>query len=181
MDALYRKESADNPKVDPNYPHPNVLLGVGLTSFELGDFKTAQETLGRLLVDKKLGGPQIQKIDEKTNEPYYVDNGPYWEATYKLLRSNTELYKRNEKDPAATEAYENSKAHLKRLYVRGDVGGEKWKDEMEALRKEIVPDFDPKSVASPATAPASGPAAKAPADASEPVIGMSVNGGGFKK
>ena len=136
-----------------------MLLGVGLTSFELGDYKAAQEALGRLLVDKKLGSPEIQKVDEKTGETRYEDNGTYWEATYKLLRSNTELYKRNKENAAASEAYENSKAHLKRLYVRGDVGGAKWKDEFEALRKEIVPDFDPKTVASPATGPA--PAADA--------------------
>ena len=166
MLALYRQESAENPKIDPNYPAPNVLLGVGLASFELRDYKAAQENLGRLLVDKKLGSADLPKVDEKTNETTYVDNEPYWEANYKLLRSNVELYKQNKDDPKAKEAFENTKAYLKQLYIRGDVGGEKWKDEFEALRKEIVPDFVPDFVPAtgatpePGAAPDAGPASE---------------------
>ena len=51
MVELYRKEAAGNPKVDPNYPHPNVLLGIGLAAFELGDYKVAQENLSLLKAD----------------------------------------------------------------------------------------------------------------------------------
>ena len=162
MDALFKKEAADNPKLDPNSPHPNVLLGIGLTSFDLGDYKTAQATLGPLLVRKRLGGPEQPKLDDKTGETRYEDNEPYWEANYKLLRSNVELYKQNKNDPAAAEAYENTKSGLKSLYVRGNVGGQKWKQKFEELRREIIPDFDPKSLAPqsrPATEPAPAPTA----------------------
>jgi hypothetical protein len=165
MVSLYRAESAENtkadPNADPNAPHPNVLLGIGLTSFDLHDYKTAQQTLGPLVFGKRLGGPQLEKVDEKTGETSYVDNDPYWEATYKLLRSNVELYKQNKNDPGAVEAYEGTKGYLKRSYVRGNVGGKKWNRQFEALRQEIIPEFDPKSVA-PATQPGGGDAPGAP-------------------
>lgn len=150
MVELYRKEAAGNPRVDPNYPHPNVLLGLGLAAFELGDFKEAQKNLGQLVFDRKLGSAKLEKVDEKTNESRYVDNENYWEAWYKLLRSNVELYKTNKADAAATEAFESAKAGLKRLYVQGDVGGQKWAAAFEALRTQIIPEFDPKALATPA-------------------------------
>jgi hypothetical protein len=164
MVELYRREAAGNPKVDPDYPHPNVLLGIGFAAFELGDYKAAQENLGRLVVDRKLGSAKLEKVDEKTGETRYVDNENYWEAWYKLLRSNVELYKKNKDDPAAQAAFESAKTGLKRLYIPGDVGGQKWKAAFDALRGEIIPDFDPKALApasQPATVPAT-PAAGAP-------------------
>jgi hypothetical protein len=158
MVALYKREIAGNPKIDPDFPHPNVLLGVGLAAFELKDYRTAQENLGMLLVPRKLGGAKLQKVDEKTNETYYVDNENYWEAWYKLLKSNVEVYKLNKDDPAAQAGYENAKTGLKRLYIQGDVGGQKWNDEFEELRKEIIPDFDPKAVTPSTTQPVTRPA-----------------------
>jgi hypothetical protein len=130
-----------------------VLLGIGLAAFELGDYKLAQEDLGRLVVDRKLGSAKLEKTDEKTNESVYVDNENYWEAWYKLLKSNVELYKKNKNDEVAKAGYESAQAGLKRLYVQGDVGGQKWKDEFDALRAEIIPDFDPAKLTAPATQP----------------------------
>ena len=150
MVALYKKEVAGNAKIDPDYPHPNVLLGVGRGAFEVGDFKTVQATIGKLVADRKLGSAKLEKVDEKTGESNYVDNENYWEAWYKLLRANVELYKQNKNDPAAMAAYDSARAGLKRLYIQGDVGGAKWKQKFEALRKEIIPEFAP----APATAPA---------------------------
>jgi hypothetical protein len=151
MVALYKQEVAGNPKADPNYPHPNVLLGLGLTAFELKDYKTARDHLGRLLNDRKLGTAQTERRDEKTNETVYADNATYWEAWYKLLRSHVELSKQNKEDAALRDGFETAKTGLTRLYVRGDVGGQKWRDEFDALRREIAPDFDPKSLIAPAT------------------------------
>jgi hypothetical protein len=178
MVSLYRAEAGDNPKVDPNAPHPNVLLGIGLTSFDLRDYKTAQQTLGPLVFGKRLGGPELLRVDEKTGETSYADNDPYWEATYKLLRSNVELYKQNKGDPAAADAYEGTKGYLKRSYVRGNIGGKKWKQQFEALRQEIIPEFDPKSVA-PATQPGDAPPEGDPAKpvAAEPVAAGSAGAG----
>lgn len=149
MVELYRKEAAGNPRVDPNYPHPNVLLGLGLAAFELSDFKEAQKNLGQLVFDRKLGSAKLEKVDEKTNESRYVDNENYWEAWYKLLRSNVELYQANKADAGAAEAFESAKSGLKRLYVQGDVGGQKWSAAFEALRAQIIPEFDPKSLVTP--------------------------------
>lgn len=162
MTAQYRTEVAGVRGADPNYPHPNVLMGIGLAAFELGDFKTAQENLGRLVNDRKLGSPTIEKTDEKTQEPYYVDNERYWEAWYKLLKSNVELYKKKKDDPEAQAGFEMAKSGLKRLYVQGQAGGEKWRDEFEELRKEIVPDFDPKSLISPGLATQPAPPQRVP-------------------
>jgi hypothetical protein len=163
MVELYRKEAAGNPRVDPNYPHPNVLLGLGLTAFELGDFKLAQENLGKLVVDRKLGSAKLEMVDEKTGESRYVDNENYWEAWYKLLKSNAELYKKNQDDPDARAAYESAQSGLKRLYVQGDVGGQKWKAAFDALRKEIIPEFDPSKLVAPVAGSATAPATQAQA------------------
>jgi hypothetical protein len=96
-------------------------------------------------------------VDEKTGETRYVDNENYWEAWYKLLRSNVELYRKNKDDPAAREAFESAKTGLKRLYIQGDVGGQKWKAAFDALRADIIPEFDPKALA-PASQPSTSPA-----------------------
>lgn len=162
MREKYRRELEGNPKADPEYPHPNVLLGIGLAAFQLKDYQVARENLGRLVVDRKLGSAKLEKVDEKTSETRYVDNEYYWEAWYKLLRSNVELHKQSKNDPAAQAALENTKAGMKRLYIQGDVGGQKWKAEFERLRTEIIPDFDPKAV-KPATAPAPAPTIPEPA------------------
>jgi hypothetical protein len=48
---------------------------------------------------------------------------------------------------------------LKRLYIQGDVGGQKWRAAFDTLRAEIIPEFDPKAMApssQPATSPAGG-------------------------
>jgi hypothetical protein len=159
MVELYRREAAGNPKVDPDYPHPNVLLGIGLAAFELGDFATAQKNLGQLVFDRKLGSPKIEKVDEKTGETKYVDNENYWEAWYKLLRSNVELFKKNKENADAKAGYENARTALKQRYIQGDVGGQKWRDAFEKLRQELIPEFDPKKLPTTQPQPQPGPAA----------------------
>ena len=156
MVDLYRREAAGNPKIDPEYPHPNVLLGIGLAAFEMGDHKTAQENLGRLVFDRKLGSAKLEKVDEKTGETRYVDNENYWEAWYKLLSSNVELFKRNKENVDAKAGFESAKTALKQRYIQGDVGGQKWKEPFERLRQEIIPEFDPKQL-TPATQPQTQP------------------------
>jgi hypothetical protein len=136
--ALYKETLAGKVGIDPNYPDPSVTLGIGVVQFDLGNYKDAQEKIGRLLVDRKLGTPTM--IVEENGEEKVVDNDQYWEAMYKLLKSNAEL---SATDPAAAEALEQTKTHLKRLYIQwGDrVGGVKWKDEFAQLRQELVPEF----------------------------------------
>ncbi len=77
----------------------------------------------------------------------YVDNEPYWEAWYKLLKSNLELFKANRSDPDAVANYERAQQGLKKLYiVDRRPGGERRGDEFEQLRKDLIPDFDPASI-----------------------------------
>lgn len=133
--------------IDPNAPDPNVQLGIGLTDFEMKDYKGAAELLGELLNTGKLGGPTIQ-ITDPHGEEKIVDNDTYWDATYKLYASNVALAKGAD-DPmlAAT------KQGLKNLLIRGGIPG-KWDDKFEDLRKQIIPDFDVASLSNATTQPA---------------------------
>jgi tetratricopeptide (TPR) repeat protein len=133
--------------IDPNAPDPNVLLGIGLTDFELKDYKDAAELLGNLLNVGKLGGPTIQ-ITDPHGEEKVVDNDTYWDATYKLYASNVALAKGPD-DPILAP----TKQGLKNLLIRGGIPG-KWEDKFEALRKQIIPDFDVASLSNPTSQPA---------------------------
>lgn len=139
--------------VRKNEPDPAVMLGIGLIHYDLGNYQQSQQNLGLLLTEHKLGSATIPV--EENGRQKLIDNDPYWEATYKLLRSNIELAK---SDIASREALEASRNHLKKLYIRDGrrVGGEKWGEQFEALRKEIIPDFrldDSVRSAPPATPP----------------------------
>lgn len=133
--------------IDPNTPDPNVLLGIGLTDYELKDYKDAAELLGNLLNLGKLGGPTIQ-ITDPHGEEKVVDNDTYWDATYKLYASNVALAKGAD-DPVLAP----TKQGLKNLLIRGGIPG-KWEDKFEDLRKQIIPDFDVAALSNPTSQPA---------------------------
>lgn len=133
--------------IDPSKPDPNVQLGIGLTDYELKDYKGAAELLGDLLNTGKLGGPTIQ-ITDPHGEEKVVDNDTYWEATYKLYASNVAIAKGAD-DPLL----DPTKQGLKNLLIRGGIPG-KWDDKFEALRKQIIPDFDVASLTNPTSQPA---------------------------
>ncbi len=44
MNAMYLQEIANNPKADKNFPHPNVVLGLGKAAFATGDYTNARPT-----------------------------------------------------------------------------------------------------------------------------------------
>lgn len=149
--ALYR-ETLDKKKIaggdiDPNQPDPNVTLGIALTDYDLKDYADAARMLGDLLNNGKLGGPTLVQRDSAGNDTRIIDNDVYWEATYKLYRSNVADAKA---DPAALEG---TKQGLKNLLIRGGIPP-KWQDQFEALRKQIIPDFNVAALA-PATQPVS--------------------------
>jgi hypothetical protein len=133
--ALYRSSIDEKTGADPNAPDPQVQLGIGLISYDLGDFADAQRRLGQLLVDRKLGSPTT--VVEENGIERTIENEQYWEATLKLLRSNLELSKDN---PSLRD---QSARHLKELYIRwgAQVGGKKWHDQFEQLRRELLPEF----------------------------------------
>jgi hypothetical protein len=135
---LYQGTIEPGSGIDPKAPDPSVTYVIGLIEFDLKNYKEAQARLGPLVAERKLGNPTREEVgpDGSIN---LVENEMYWEGVYKLLRSNVEVAAT---DPKAMEA---TKTYLKNLYIRHgtQVGGTKWNDEMEALRKEIVPDFTP--------------------------------------
>ena len=130
----------------PEYD-PAVLLGLARTNFDLGNWSPARDAFARLVNEKKLG-PAIRVI-RKNGQETEQDNDQFWEANYKLLRCNFTL-----NVPADTA---RSLTYLKTLYIRygNDVGGKKWHDDFEKLRKEVAPDFDPNTLSA-----TSAPAAK---------------------
>jgi hypothetical protein len=157
---LYRATlEASSP--ERNYPDPAVTLGIGLIAYDLGDFTEAQRRLGRLLTDRKLGTPTVAQADE-SGQTKIVENDQYWEATLKLMRSNLALAAANPNDATAQAAKAETISYLKQLYVRWgrDVGGKRWSPEFEKLRAEMIPDFDPNTLAveTPTTVPETGAA-----------------------
>ena len=75
-----------------------------------------------------------------------VPNDAYWQATYALYKCNAELARGD--DPAAKAGLTETQRGLKAILIRGGIP-ERWQDEFESLRRELIPDFQP-----PTTAPA---------------------------
>ena len=135
--AMYRattQPSDASPDSDPQ-----VALGIGLVSFDLGDYPEAQRRLGQLLTERKLGSPLI--TSQSSGEEHPAENDVYWEATLKLLRSNMALAKPGDKQ--SLDARRDTRSYLKQLYIRWgeQTGGKKWHSEFEKLRQEIIPEF----------------------------------------
>jgi tetratricopeptide (TPR) repeat protein len=141
--------------LDPTQPDPNVQLGVGLTDFELKDYKGAAEILGNLLNLGKLGGPTLL-ITDPHGEDKVVQNDTYWEATYDLYASNVGAAKGPDDAVLAP-----TKQGLKNLLIRDGIPP-KWQDPFDDLRKQIIPDF---SVAALSDAPTTQPATSQPLSA----------------
>ena len=163
----------------------NAAYGVGLTQFALGHYSEASATLGTLLRDGKLGGPQIPETDKVTGEQRFKDNSSYWEAKYKWIKSNAEQAKVLPNDPTMQKVMAGAKQSIKDDFIayQDSTGGEKWASQFLDLRKELVPDFDPHALlkaptsnpSTPPTSTTSTPATTAPVapPASQPVAGIS--------
>jgi hypothetical protein len=142
--ALYQATlEANSPEAKAHEADPAVALGIGLITYDLGDYAEAQKRLGTLLTGRKLGTPTITV--EQNGESKQVENDQYWEATLKLMRSNVALAAANPSDAAAQAAKTETVNYLKQLYIRygREVGGKKWSPEFEKLRKEIAPEVNP--------------------------------------
>jgi predicted negative regulator of RcsB-dependent stress response len=122
--------------INPKDPDPSVQIGVAFTDFELGDYKPAQSILGDLLANQKLGPPTL--VEPSPDGVKTKVNDLYWEATYKLLKSNAEIARAN-KDKSMMD---NTVRGLKNILIRGGIPV-RWEDEFESLRKDIAPDFTP--------------------------------------
>lgn len=129
--ALYKASLGDARATEPGLYDPQVTLAIGLIQYELGDWQSAADRLGKLLQARKLGSP-VETVTDSTGEKT-VENDQYWEAALKLVRSNQKL----------NRDIEGAKTFLKMQYVTwgSHVGGKRWKKEFEALRVELIPDF----------------------------------------
>jgi tetratricopeptide (TPR) repeat protein len=137
---------------------PAVALGIGLISYDLGDYAEAQQRLGHLLTNRKLGTPS--STIEEDGQLKTVENDQYWEATIRLMRSNIALAGANVGDAKAQAAKQETINYLKQLYIRygREVGGRKWAGEFENLRREVAPDFNPDEYALQAATQPAAPA-----------------------
>jgi len=140
MHELYAK-TLDPKKVaagdiNPKDPDPSVQIGVAFTDFELGNYKSTQAILGDLLANQKLGPPTL--VEQSSDGVKTKVNDLYWEATYKLLKSNAEIAKANNDKTMMA----NTVRGIKNILIRGGIPT-RWEDEFESLRKDIAPDFTP--------------------------------------
>ena len=181
--AARKKENPED-KTDPDQPDPAVTLGMALVSYDLGAWKTASQELKRLRFNGKLGSRQVRQTDAKTQEQRIVPNDQYWEAMYKYYNGTYEWAQAGGEDADAQAELNAVRTLLRRDYVAGasDVGGVKWREPFEKLRKELIPEFDLASLQAPAAAgdaagtgaggdnaPASQPAEPQPEKEPEPV------------
>ena len=132
------------PEAPPEYD-PAVLLGLSRTEFDLGDWAAARDGFARLVNEKKLGPPI--RISKRNGQEIETDNDQFWEANYKLLKSNFTL----NNPPDVTR----SLTYLKTLYIRygSEIGGKKWHADFEKLRQQVAPDFDPNNLKTPSSTP----------------------------
>jgi hypothetical protein len=148
--AMYKEtlnpDKVKSGSIDPTAPDPTVRLGVGLTDFQLKNYKEAAEILGELLNSGKLGNPELATTDAN-GDPKDIPNETYWESTYKFYAASAEAYAN---DPTAMAG---TKQGLKNVLIRGGIP-EKWQEPFEALRKQLVPDFDVAALAAATSQPA---------------------------
>jgi hypothetical protein len=123
--ALYRQsiDPQSPAATDPDLYDPQVTFGIAQIQYDLGNYDQAAAGFSTLVTQRKLG----------------VDTDQSWEAMLKLIRSNLKL-NRN---------IEESKNYLKMQTIAfgSQLGGKKLKPEFDALRKQLIPDFQVEDVA----------------------------------
>lgn len=131
------------------YADPAVVLGLGDTAFELGDWKTVHDTYGQLLRDSKLGDGIISTRDE-AGQLVQTDNDQYWEAQYKYVYATAKMVNDPQlsQDPKTRVDPETPKTMIGQLFAAwGDhAGGKKWHDKFVDLARDL-------GVAAPTTQP----------------------------
>jgi hypothetical protein len=161
-----RKKENPKDKTDPDAPDPQVTLGLALTTYDLKDWKTATTELRKLVYGRKIGTRTRTEVDAKTGEYKILPNDQYWEAVYRYYDGAVQWAKSAPDDKDAQAELNAVKTMLRRDYVAGpdEVGGTKWREEFEKLRKDLIPDLDLNGLrkpAAPGVAPASQPVVKA--------------------
>ncbi len=113
---------------------PAVQLGVGLTDYDLGHYKDAVTALSPLVSKRLIGQPTMQ-VNGQT-----VENPQFWEATYKQLRSISEVAHAAPADAAAHADAVAAKRYLANLFIiyGGKTGGAGYRDDFAKLRDEMA-------------------------------------------
>jgi hypothetical protein len=124
--------------LDPNLPDVSVQVGLAFTEFQLKQYAAAQELLGTLIGESRLGSPTVPV--EENGETKLKDNDTYWEANVTLLEANVALAKAG--GPDAKKIMDGCQNGLKQYLIRGGIP-ERWQDDFERVRVDILPDWKP--------------------------------------
>jgi hypothetical protein len=112
----------------------SLTAGLGLISYDTGDYQKCIDLIVPLLRERRLGSP-IMFINGQAEE-----NTLYWEARFKVLRSYWELAKQKNDEKMKRDVA----SELRIIYSSTrNPGGQKWGEEFEKLRKEVDPTIDP--------------------------------------
>ena len=141
-----RKKENPQDKTDPEQPDPAVTLGMALTSYDLEDWKTAADgAQAAALRPASSATARRPQTDDKTGEVEGRAQRPVLGGDVQVLRRRPRKWAKAEPDNAdAQKELEAVKTLLRRDYVAGpdEVGGAKWREGFERLRKELIPDLN---------------------------------------
>ncbi len=131
--AIARFKAQDAARANLQYD-PFVILGLGRTYFAMQNYPEARRHFGRLVNDKTIGDAS-KLVPQQGGGLQEVDNNEYWEVVLRLIQSSV----RTNVDIDAAKVF------LRQQYIKWDtrVGGTRWKDEFEQLRKELIPEWNP--------------------------------------
>lgn len=117
-----------------DYPDPAITLGIADTAFDLGDWKLAHDSIGRLLADSKLGDPTLV-IKTPAGQNQTIDNDQFWQAQYEFIFATDQL----SHDPSSGVQAETARVILGRLQTvwQDKLGGDKWHAKFVELARTL--------------------------------------------
>jgi len=124
--------------IDPTMQDVAVRVGLAFTEFQLKDYVNAQAILGDLVGNRLLGNPTVM-VDEG-GEQKLKDNDLYWEANVTLLECNVGIARQG--GPDSKQIMAGTQEGLKQYLIRGGIP-ERWADDFERVRADILPDWKP--------------------------------------
>ncbi len=124
--------------IDPSLDDTAVRVGLAFTEFQLKEYSDAQKILGDLVGNRMLGSPTVQVDDH--GEQKLKDNDLYWEANVTLLECNVGIARQGGAD--AKSIMDGCQRGLKQYLIRGGIP-ERWQDDFERVRADILPDWKP--------------------------------------
>jgi len=127
-----------------------VTFNIAKCNHELGNYNESIVGFGTLLAQGKLGTAKIFKKDSKGEMTIEDDNDDYWEAVYSSNLGRYKVYEKNPNDPAGQNLLRAARATVLPIFsVSSNVGGARYAQKMQELRKLL----DPTGTAGAATQP----------------------------